>query len=889
MADPYLDLVPAPKLKKNKRKRDKRRKSTAQDDPSTSTSTTLNLNAPPTPTTTTTITTNHGQHKRWPQKDKPHFAMTQKFVPSQAWLPEQHVATKDEQAQPSKDPSPPPPAAGPVEALPSPPRAEPTPLEPSTRRTPPDITLLDPHLDDSSDDELVRQTLIPIPDTIPATAESSRSPTKEPQLQAQPVSEDMDISSDDLPAELSHLEEHARILNADDSSRSPTPESEPTVIVDQYPHSPASRDDDDEDDEENSHSPLPSSDDSDQDVFIYDPRDGTHSHLDSVSARSRRFQDIIDLVDVSDGESYLYDSSDDEDHDDEMIIVEQPDSTPSIASAPVPNDPFASTHFPPLTSATSLCARARGKRPLDPSSDTEVKRAKRATRDPPSLVTLPDTPVVSASTSTYSFQPLRTRPTVGALYPLRRPIPLPFLDLSSPSQSPSDLASTHVPLHHRVRVIRRARSASAVPVDVPDPTSEGEEGEVATSPARSPHPTTAIDPETGILVNPSTGKGVYVRSRPSLAPSTPIAIGASRLKFLKRQLRSSDVTPSSPSTTLAPPPSLHRTAFDRRLSAHRKLRKWFPAEVGPVLQEAFFRPSSCMALSSEALKQSLPYRSIGYGFWPGAIPTPTPTALLTASLPIPTSTTAGGLNLRPRVDIFVDNSNIIHSFHRWLGQTFPPKNVSLASRLARRVQEDVIDGTRYYLDYDILFALLERGMGSRVKKRVLVGSSLLKQGVEDAVKWGYEVSILQRVPRRSVLSSDPDGPITTLQKEQAVDELLHLKMLEAILEHQSTPHQPPITTTSTSSSSPRPLMILVSGDAKSSEYNPSGFLGCVRHALAHNWDIEIWAFKKSTNRFWGDLSREQGRKRGIDGEEVWGCGDVRLVDLSTWAGELVRR
>ncbi|SCV74836.1 BQ2448_7865 [Microbotryum intermedium] len=916
MTDPYLDLAPPTKTKKNKNKNKKRRKCTREDVstpaniarglPAPASWNTLNLNARPTPTTTTK-TAHKGQHKRWSKQDRPRFAMAHKFVPSQAWIAqqEQQLAPLAPQQVEHEIASSPHPAAAAAMTTAS---TSTTILdEPITPLEPPSVAPLEPvhdhqHLDESSDDELVRQTLIP----NPITTESSRSPTQEPQVPNpnQPGSEDMDMDSDEGASR-----PDSQSATDDDSSRSPTPESEPTIIVDPK-HHPESNDD--VDDDLPHHSPSPSSDeDSDQELFIYDPRDGTHSHLDPVSARSRRFQEVIDLVDVSDGESYLYDSSDEDDHDDEMIIVEQPltEATPATVPGPDSNDPSASTSaaftFLPPTIDAPLSARARGKRPLNPSIDTELEHVKRAARDPPPTFTSQDTPVVSAFAPTFTFQPLPTRPAVGFLATPRRPVPAPFLDLSSPAPASPALAPNPLPLHHRLTVIRRARSASAVPVDLPKPPSEREEGEVATSPARPPVPNTAIDHETGILINPTTGKGVYIRSRPSVGPNTPTGIGASRLKSLQRQLRSSNPVPSSPSTTSAPPPSLHRTAFDRRLSAHRKLRKWFPAEVGSVLQEAFFRPSACMVLSIEALDQVRPYEAIEYGFWPGATPTTTMMPCVTSSSfpsdSTPTSTTAGGLNLRPRVDIFIDNSNVIHSFNRWLGQTFPPKDRSLYSRLLRRVPEEVIDGTRYFLDYDILFALLERGMGSRVRKRVLVGSSKLRQGVEDAVRWGYEVSILQRVPRRSVLQSDPDGPITTLQKEQGVDELLHLKILEAILEHQTeltTPHQPPPnsnppSTTFSPITSPRPLMLLVSGDAKSSEYNPSGFLGCIRKALSLNWDVEIWAFKKSTNRLWHELRNEQVRKRtgsgSGGGEHVWGNGDVRLVDLSTWAGELITR
>ena len=101
---------------------------------------------------------------------------------------------------------------------------------------------------------------------------------------------------------------------------------------------------------------------------------------------------------------------------------------------------------------------------------------------------------------------------------------------------------------------------------------------------------------------------------------------------------------------------------------------------------------------------------------------------------------------------------------------------------------------------------------------------------------------------------------------QAVDELIHLKMLESLLDHQ------------TSSSDSRPKIVLVSGDAKTSEFNPTGFLGCVRRALERGWDVEVYSFAMGTSAAW---AVEQARPK----QE--GRGSLRIIDLEQFAEELI--
>lgn len=102
------------------------------------------------------------------------------------------------------------------------------------------------------------------------------------------------------------------------------------------------------------------------------------------------------------------------------------------------------------------------------------------------------------------------------------------------------------------------------------------------------------------------------------------------------------------------------------------------------------------------------------------------------------------LDASRRVDIFIDNSNIVYSFLNWLG-TRPEAHFIERSRSdeaspvngsvlnPHSVHAMMIGGKKARIDYTTLFAILERGR--KISKRVLVGSSPLWQGLDPAVEW----------------------------------------------------------------------------------------------------------------------------------------------------------
>jgi hypothetical protein len=200
------------------------------------------------------------------------------------------------------------------------------------------------------------------------------------------------------------------------------------------------------------------------------------------------------------------------------------------------------------------------------------------------------------------------------------------------------------------------------------------------------------------------------------------------------------------------------------------------------------------------------------------------------------------------------------------------------------------------MSHAALALILERGRS--VTRRVLVASSPLYQPVEPASQLGYEVHVYARVPdtgdgpdkvspqrhrqsrgrsggsgsswsatreyaRRSstgiALATDSSEPGTSSSsapsanhsrsaqvslapggrvryREQGVDELLQLKLLQAV----SNVDVPP----------PGSTMVLATGDGHVSQFNEEGFRGCVRTALKKGWRVELYAWEAGLSRAW---------------------------------------
>jgi hypothetical protein len=153
--------------------------------------------------------------------------------------------------------------------------------------------------------------------------------------------------------------------------------------------------------------------------------------------------------------------------------------------------------------------------------------------------------------------------------------------------------------------------------------------------------------------------------------------------------------------------------------------------------------------------------------------------------------------------IFVDNSNIYGGAQR-AAESLEPGSLWMSIRV-------------YYRNF---FKLIER---NDVATRVLAGSvppgsEALWQTARDL---GYDTDLLRRVEQE-------DGRLA----EQAVDEMLHLKMANALCDH-----KPPQT------------LVIASGDGRDSQYRTS-FPGQAERALKQGWDVEVWSWgEQLTNRY----------------------------------------
>ena len=179
-------------------------------------------------------------------------------------------------------------------------------------------------------------------------------------------------------------------------------------------------------------------------------------------------------------------------------------------------------------------------------------------------------------------------------------------------------------------------------------------------------------------------------------------------------------------------------------------------------------------------------------------------------------------------------------FHDCLKQS---RDVPLSTRI-RRVP----------MSFHSLSLVLERGRPAA--KRVLVGSDKFPT-IQQAKRIGYETNILERVhkskeltPRQkkfrngggtSGVSSGSETPSRPEKwVEQAVDEILHLKILESLIDADSPG-----------------TILLATGDAAEAEYS-GGFMKMVERALSKGWSVELYSFKMNTS---GAYKRKEFRSR----------------------------
>ncbi|GJJ73292.1 hypothetical protein EMPS_05650 [Entomortierella parvispora] len=252
-----------------------------------------------------------------------------------------------------------------------------------------------------------------------------------------------------------------------------------------------------------------------------------------------------------------------------------------------------------------------------------------------------------------------------------------------------------------------------------------------------------------------------------------------------------------------------------------------------------------------------------------------------------------------KVFIFVDNSNILFGYYQYYQKmTSAEKAVFRHAPTPRQNQSKGLSRHRLPLfNYDAFFRFLQRQR--EVERRVLVGSAPLYQELDEALTHVYETIILRRVRKfaqgelgslpvpckardfsesSSMGNPNPSGvpgskdseshvvPListTSTTREQGVDEMIHLKMMETIIDY------------------PVPgIMVLASGDGGDSEFGGGGFSAVVKRALERGWQVEIVSWEDQLSCAYVDLANEYGYNFVDDG-----LGHLRVLCLD-WFAEL---
>ncbi|KAF8509521.1 hypothetical protein BU17DRAFT_98851 [Hysterangium stoloniferum] len=101
-------------------------------------------------------------------------------------------------------------------------------------------------------------------------------------------------------------------------------------------------------------------------------------------------------------------------------------------------------------------------------------------------------------------------------------------------------------------------------------------------------------------------------------------------------------------------------------------------------------------------------------------------------------------------------------------------------------------------------------------------------------------------------------------REQGVDELLQLKLHQALL---------------SSDADPLPLgatIVLATGDGASGQFNEDGFVGAIRTALNKGWRVELYGWASGISNLWWKVKEEEGRD-----------GKLTISTIDSFAGDLL--
>jgi hypothetical protein len=222
------------------------------------------------------------------------------------------------------------------------------------------------------------------------------------------------------------------------------------------------------------------------------------------------------------------------------------------------------------------------------------------------------------------------------------------------------------------------------------------------------------------------------------------------------------------------------------------------------------------------------------------------------------------------VHVFIDFSNI------WVGF------MDIITKTRQQYPQHNIPHSK--LDFGSFVLLLERGRP--VAKRILAGSSPHLPAFDTAKAIGYEMNVLDKVFKARELTErqrrfratnsanaseaeTPQGTVTAASAayanekwvEQGVDEILHLKMLESIVD--ADDFGGPGT------------MVLATGDAAEAEYS-AGFFKMVERALKKGWSVELMGWSKAISMVY---RRQQAS--GVFGDQF------RVVEMDAYTEYLL--
>ncbi|KAF8908134.1 hypothetical protein CPB84DRAFT_205708 [Gymnopilus junonius] len=108
---------------------------------------------------------------------------------------------------------------------------------------------------------------------------------------------------------------------------------------------------------------------------------------------------------------------------------------------------------------------------------------------------------------------------------------------------------------------------------------------------------------------------------------------------------------------------------------------------------------------------------------------------------------------------------------------------------------------------------------------------------------------------------EAQGQMKIKYREQGVDELLQLKLHQALAATDDVPEGSTI--------------VLATGDGNMGQFNEEGFLGPVRTALRRGWKVELYAWEDGLSEFWIDI---KASRKSVDNplHRQVALGDVNL-------------